>query len=477
VSPSTVARARWRLLVVDDEAAQRESMAAWLREDGYTVDTADSGERGIELYRASPYVLAFVDLRMPHGMDGIETLHELRRIDPAAAVILITAYATVDTAIRAIRDGAQEYIVKPCNPHELSLHVERLIRVHELQVENRLLRERLAGRRHFHDLVSRSPRMHEVFELIRNVASLRSTVLVQGESGTGKEMVARALHAAGDRKDGPFVAVPCAALSETLLESELFGHEKGAFTGATERRKGKFELADGGTLLLDEIGDVTPRLQAELLRVLQERTFFRVGGTEDVKVDVRVVAATHRDLRAAVRAGTFREDLFYRLDVIHLGLPPLRERMEDLPELVRLFVQRAAAEQGRPAPEVSEEATRRLMAHTWPGNVRELENAVERAMATTSGATIGPEAFRFLDPPPPPAPSIPDDLPLREVERRVIEATLRRTGGNVKAAAQSLRIDRSTLYDKMERYGLARPGGASAAGAADRSEPADGDAT
>jgi two-component system response regulator HydG len=299
--------------------------------------------------------------------------------------------------------------------------------------------------------------MHAIFELVRNVASLRSTVLVQGESGTGKEMIARALHAAGDRRDRPFVAVPCAALAESLLESELFGHERGAFTGASERRKGKFELADGGTILLDEIGDVTPRLQAELLRVLQERTFFRVGGNEEVKVDVRVVAATHRDLKAAVKEGTFREDLFYRLDVIHIEVPPLRERMEDLPELVRNFVVRSAVEQGRPAPEVDESAMKRLMTHTWPGNVRELENAVERAMATTFGPVIGAEAFAFLDPPRAAATDMPDDLPLREIEKRAIEATLRRTGGNVKAAAASLQIDRSTLYDKIERYGLTRP--------------------
>jgi DNA-binding NtrC family response regulator len=459
VTPDPNPRAQWRLLIVDDEHGQRESMAAWLREDGYTVHTAPSGERALELARQEPYVLYFVDLKMPHGMDGIETLRELRKLDPGAAVIIITAYAGVDTAIQAIREGAQEYIVKPCNPHELSLHVERLIRVHELQVENRLLRERLEGQFRFHDIVSRSPRMHEVFQLVRNVANHRSTVLIHGESGTGKEMVARALHAASDRRDHPFVAVPCAALAESLLESELFGYEKGAFTGANDRRKGKFELADGGTILLDEIGDITPKLQVELLRVLQERSFFRVGGTEEVKVDVRVVAATHRDLRAAVREGRFREDLFYRLDVIHIELPPLRDRMEDVPHLARHFVQLCAAEQGRKPPEVSEDALKRLMTHTWPGNVRELENAVERAMVTSSGDRLGAEAFAFLAPPPTAAGSweAPGDLPLREVEKRVIEAALRHTAGNVKAAAATLEIDRSTLYDKMEKYGISRP--------------------
>jgi len=300
--------------------------------------------------------------------------------------------------------------------------------------------------------------MHEIFELIRNVAALRSTVLVQGESGTGKEMIARAIHAASDRKQKPFIAVPCGALAETLLESELFGHEKGSFTGATDRRKGKFELADGGTILLDEIGDISPRLQVELLRVLQERRFYRVGGSEEIEVDVRVVAATNVDLQEAVREGRFRDDLYYRLNVITIHLPPLRERLEDVPLLARHFVESTAAELGKPVLELSPDALGVLMEYDWPGNVRELENAIERALATCRNERLGPEDFAFLHERAEERAKfeIPAHLSLREVEKKMIEATLQRTRGNVKAAAESLGIDRSTLYDKMRKFGIER---------------------
>jgi two-component system response regulator HydG len=452
-------KSRWRILVVDDEEAQRDSLAAWLREDGYRVQAVGSGERAIEEARKEPFAVYFVDLKMPPGMDGIETLRGLRAMDPEASVVIVTAYAAVDTAVAAIKEGAEEYVVKPFDPHEISLLAERLIRMRRLREENRILRERLRRRQAFHGITARSPRMQAVLELVRSVANLRSTVLVQGESGTGKEVVARAIHLAGSRKDRPFVAVPCAALAESLLESELFGHERGAFTGAAERRRGKFELADGGTLLLDEVGDVSPRLQAELLRVLQERRFFRVGGSEEVTVDVRVIAATHRDLREEVREGRFREDLYYRLNVITVQIPPLRERREDIPLLVEHFVARFAAEQGREPPAVADGALRRLLGHGWPGNVRELENAIERAMATNAGPELRIADFDFLAAAAEGAARdrVPGDLPLREIERRAIEATLRRTGGNVKAAAESLEIDRSTLYEKMRRYGVERP--------------------
>jgi DNA-binding NtrC family response regulator len=452
-------KSRWRILVVDDEPAQRDSLALWLRSDGYTVDTAASGERALEAARREPPAVCFVDLKMPGGMDGLETMRGLREADPRVAVVIVTAYATVDTAVAAIREGAAEYVVKPFDPHEISNLADRLVRVRRLEDENRILRDRLRKRFEFQGVVSRNPRMLALLDLVRGVADLRSTVLVQGESGTGKEVLARAIHAAGCRRGRPFVAVPCAALAESLLESELFGHEKGAFTGASDRRIGKFELADGGTLLLDEVGDVSPRLQAELLRVLQERRFFRVGGNEEIPVDVRVIAATHRDLRAAVEAGTFREDLYYRLNVINLHIPPLRERREDVPLLAERFVARCAAEQGKDAPALSESAVRRLVAHAWPGNVRELENAIERAMVTVSGPELRAADFEFLEPPRNGSarPAVPDDLPLREVERLVLEAVLRRTGGNVKAAAAVLEIDRTTLYDKMHRLGVARP--------------------
>ena len=272
---------------------------------------------------------------------------EIRRLHPEASVIIMTAYATVDTAITAMKEGAQEYIVKPCNPEEISLLVGRIIKVKNLQRENLILRQRLAKQYSFHDIISKNPKMHEIFELVREIASLRSTVLIQGESGTGKELVARAIHFSGDRAGKPFIAVSCAALAETLLESELFGHERGSFTGATERKRGKFELADGGTIFLDEIGDISPKLQVDLLRVLQERTFFRVGGSEEVRVDVRVIAATRVNLQEMVAAGTFRDDLFYRLNVINIRIPPLRERREDIPLLAHAFVERLSQEIGK----------------------------------------------------------------------------------------------------------------------------------
>ena len=389
-------RARWHILVVDDEEAMTESLAAWLREDGYTVDTASSGREAIEKARAREYAIYFVDLKMPGGLDGIETLMEIRKFQKEASVIVITAYATVDTAIAAMKEGAQEYVVKPCHPQEISLLVERIIRVKNLERENAILRRKLTRQYSFHDLVSKNPRMAEIFDLVREVASQRSTVLIQGESGTGKELVARAIHFSGDRGERPFVAVSCAALAETLLESELFGHEKGSFTGAIAQRKGKFELADGGTVFLDEIGDVSPKLQVDLLRVLQERRFFRVGGTTEIAVDVRVIAATHRDLAAEVREGRFRDDLYYRLNVINIRIPPLRERIEDVPLLAQEFLDRLSHELGREVSGISEEGLRVLMDHDWPGNVRELENAVERALVTCKTGILGALDFAFL---------------------------------------------------------------------------------
>ncbi len=452
-------RARWHILVVDDEEAMTESLAAWLREDGYTVETASSGREAIEKARAREYAIYFVDLKMPGGLDGIETMMEIRKLQPEASVIIITAYATVDTAIAAMKEGAQEYVVKPCHPQEISLLVERIIRVKNLQRENAILRRKLTRQYRFHDLVSKNARMAEIFELVREIASQRSTVLIQGESGTGKELVARAIHFSGDRGARPFVAVSCAALAETLLESELFGHERGSFTGAVAQKKGKFELADGGTLFLDEIGDISPKLQVDLLRVLQERRFFRVGGTSEIAVDVRVIAATHRDLVTEVREGRFRDDLFYRLNVINIRIPPLRERIEDVPLLAQEFLDRLAHELGREVSGLSEEALRLLMDHDWPGNVRELENAVERALVTCKSGVLDASDFAFLSRPKLPAAAgrgLPAGLTLQELEKEYIAATLVRLQGNVKGAAEALGIDRSTLYEKIKSYEIPR---------------------
>ena len=436
----------------------RTSLAAWLAEDGYEVETAASGREAIAMSAEREYAMYFIDLKMPPGIDGIETMMEIHRLRPDAAVVIITAYATVDTAITAMKEGAQEYIVKPCNPEEISLLVNRIIKVKNLQRENLILRKKLARQYTLADMISKNSRMQEVFALVRDVADLRSTVLIQGESGTGKELVARAIHSCGVRSGHPFVPVSCAALPETLLESELFGHEKGSFTGASERKKGRFELAHGGTLFLDEIGDIPLKVQVDLLRVLQERRFFRLGGTEEIEVDVRVIAATNRDLRQAVQQGTFRDELFYRLNVITITLPPLRERREDIPLLAHEFIERLAVEVGKEVDEISEGALKLLLDYRWPGNVRELENAIERAIVTTRSHVLLAEDFTFLASESGQSVgwSAPTDLTLDEVEKEVILATLRRTGGNVKEAAAILNIDRSTLYDRLRRYGVPR---------------------
>jgi DNA-binding NtrC family response regulator len=447
----------WPILIVDDEEIMCESMAAWLREDGYRVDTAPDGPRALGLARATDYAIYFVDLKMPGGMDGIETMMELRKFRQDASIIIMTAYATVDTAIQAMKEGAQEYIVKPCNPQEISILVSRILKVKKLQRENTILRKKLTRHYQHRDIITKNRRMEEILDLARDVASLRSTVLIRGESGTGKELIARAIHYSGDRASKPFITVSCAALTETLLESELFGYEKGAFTGANGQTRGKFELAEGGTILLDEIGDVSPKLQADLLRVLQERCFYRVGGSQEVRVDTRVIAATNKDLAEEVRQGRFRDDLFYRLNVIEIRIPPLRERREDVPLLAAHFVERLAHELGKEVGGISEEGLKLLMDYDWPGNVRELENVVERAIVTSRGSLLTEADFGWLTN----GASrgnwqVPGDISLAELERRAIIATLERTHGNVKEAAASLGVDRSTLYDKLKRYEIPR---------------------
>jgi DNA-binding NtrC family response regulator len=450
-------KSHWQILIVDDETVMCGSMAAWLREDGYTVDTAESGAAALELARAHTYAMCFVDLKMPGGMDGIETMMEIRRLQPETAVIIITAYATVDTAITALKEGALEYIVKPCNPEEISLLVERTIKVKNLQLENEILRKKLTKKYQFHDIITKNARMQDILTLTREIASLRSTVLIHGASGTGKELVARAIHYSGDRARQPFITLGCAALAETLLESELFGYEKGAFTGAGARTKGKFEMAASGTLFLDEIGDISPKLQADLLRVLQERRFYRVGGGEEVRVDARIIAATNKDLPAAVREGRFRNDLYYRLNVIEISIPPLCDRREDIPLLAAHFVERLSHELGRNVEGVTEGGLRTLLDYDWPGNVRELENAMERAIVTARAAMLSEEDFAFLRSAREPAPwVVPPNISLQDLERQAIAATLERTVGNIKEAAAVLGIDRSTLYEKIKRYGIPR---------------------
>ncbi len=451
-------RKNWEILVVDDDEIACESLAAWLREDGYPTDIALSGQEAINKAKEKEYALYFVDLKMPGGLDGIETMMKIRNMYPDASVIIITAHATVDTAITALKEGAQEYLVKPINPEEITLLVDRIIKVKNLQRQNILLRKKLTRQYSFHDIISKNQKMHDIFQLIRDIASLKSTVLIQGESGTGKELVARAIHYSGDRAKKPFVSVSCAALAETLLESELFGHEKGSFTGAASRKKGKFELADGGTIFLDEIGDISAKLQMDLLRVIQEKKFYRVGGSDEIQVDVRVIAATNRDLMKAVKNNEFREELFYRLNVINIQLPPLRERREDIPLLVRHFIDQISHELSKEVNDITENAMRVLMDYNWPGNVRELENTIERAIVTCKTDVLSEDDFTFISKAREMDEdwTVPTNETLQNVEQRVIEATLRRFEGNIKETATVLGIDRSTLYEKIKKYDIPR---------------------
>ena len=443
----------WPILVVDDEEVMCESMAAWLREDGYRVDTASNGQAALGLAKAADYAICFIDLKMPRGMDGIETMMEIHKTRPEASIIIITAYATVDTAIQAMKEGAQEYIVKPCNPQEISMLVSRILKLKKLQSENAILRKKITRQYRHHDIITKNPRMEEILGLTQEIASLRSTALIRGESGTGKELVARAIHFSGNRAEKPFIIVSCAALTETLLESELFGYEKGAFTGANGQAKGKFELADGGTIFLDEIGDISPKLQADLLRVLQERCFYRVGGNAEVEVDVRIIAATNKNLAQEVQQGRFREDLYYRLNVIEIRIPPLRERREDIPLLAEHFVQRISSELGKDISGISAAALKLLIAHDWAGNVRELENVIERAIVTCRNGMLDEQDFSWLQRHPGASQNweVPE-IALDELERRAIVAALERKHGNIKEASAALGIDRSTLYDKLKRY-------------------------
>ncbi|HEX6974163.1 MAG TPA: sigma-54 dependent transcriptional regulator [Vicinamibacterales bacterium] len=443
-----------RILIVDDEEIVRESLSGWLEKDGYTVAIAPDGPTAVEMMGRDAWSILLVDMKMP-GMDGLQVLAEARKLQPSAAVVIMTAYATVETAVSAMKIGAYDYLVKPFDPEELTLMIQKIVKQDELVRENEALRRALKRDYHFRDLISKSSGMQTVFDLARTAARSQSTILILGESGTGKELLARAIHAESPRASAPFVAVSCAALTETLLESELFGHEKGAFTGAAARRRGTFETAQGGTLFLDEIGDISPKLQVDLLRVLETRTFCRVGGNEQISVDVRIVAATNKDLQKAVAAGEFRDDLFYRLNVIPITLPPLRERREDIPLLVEHFIDRMAAELGRKSDGISRDAMAMLMSYPFPGNVRELRNIVERAMVCASGPILQVTDFGLAQA----AAQAAAPASLEEVEHRHIAAILEHCGGNVSQAARILDIDRVTLYNKIKKYGLREPAG------------------
>jgi two-component system response regulator HydG len=449
-----------RILVTDDELSMRESLAAWLSKGGYAVETAASGEEALEALEARPFDLMLLDVKMP-GLDGLAVLERVRERHPDLQVIMITAYGSIETAVQAMKQGARDYLLKPFDPEHLMLVVERLVEHLRLKRQHELLQTRVALQADpgLEDMVAASPPMQRVLELIHDVAAVDTPVLITGETGTGKELAARAIHALSERRYAPFVAINCGAQAESLLESELFGHEKGAYTGAVRARRGRIEMARDGTLFLDEIGDVPEKMQVDLLRVLEDKRFSRVGGNTPVETDFRLVSATHRDLAARVSEGAFREDFFYRVNVITLALPPLRERGEDIELLAQRFCERYARELGKPIAGFTPEALRLLNRHPWPGNVRELKNVVERAVVVGRSERIGAAELSFLPfgQQEPSRSGTDPFLTLNEVEIRHITATLEALDWNVTRAAEALGINRATLTRKLKRHGIQRP--------------------
>jgi DNA-binding NtrC family response regulator len=441
-----------RVLVVDDEPMVCLALTNWLEEENYFAQAVEDGPQAIGAVREENWDIVLLDLRMP-GMDGMEVLKQVKEIAPQTVVIMMTAYASIPGAVQAMQEGAYDYIVKPLDVDQLTLMLQRIVEHQQLITENILLRKRLTEQYEYEDIIGRSEAMQEVFEMIKAVTDTNATVLITGETGTGKELVARAIHSNSSQRYGPFVATSCGALPETLLESELFGYEKGAFTGADRTKKGRFELAHGGTLFLDEVGDISIKTQIKLLRVLQEKSFSRLGGTEPIKVDVRLVSATNRDLVAAIEDGSFRSDLYYRLNVVTIQLPPLRERKDDVPLLAAHFINKYNVEFNKKFDRVNRKAMDFLMDYHWPGNVRELENVIERAIVIAQGPEVKIDHLPFCNVEATPT----EDLQsLQEVERLHIEKMLQRNDWNIAKTARLLNIDRSTLHKKIKKFDLER---------------------
>ncbi|HKU25595.1 MAG TPA: sigma-54 dependent transcriptional regulator, partial [Candidatus Sulfotelmatobacter sp.] len=429
------------ILIVEDEAKMRRLLELNLGEEGFTTFTSEDAETGLKLLRDNSIDLVVTDLKLP-GMNGLEFLQAVKRQNAALPVVVMTAFGSVETAVEAMKAGASDYVLKPFSLAEMRMVIHKELDVRNLREENRSLREAL-GKRYSHpNIVARSPKMQEVLATVERVAPTNATVLLGGESGVGKDLIARAIHEKSRRATGPFLKINSTAIPENLLESELFGYEKGAFTGAVASKPGKFELADKGTLFLDEIGDVPPATQVKLLRVLQEREFERLGGTKTIKVDVRLIAATNKDLREALEQGTFREDLYYRLNVVPIDIAPLRERKEDIPELVKLFISRCDAESGKEMEGITPQALQMLVNYHWPGNVRELQNIVERACALAKGPMLQAEDIH-LDIRPSKATNgapafLPDGMTLEQWEDEMVQEALRRAHGNKSQAARLL---------------------------------------
>lgn len=450
---------REKILVVDDEQSHRTMLKAVLTKEGYDISEADDGISAIRTVEAEAFDLILMDIRMT-DMDGIEAIGEIKKMSPSIPVVMMTAYASVKTAVEALKSGAYDYLTKPLDIDELKILIKKALEHYRLQEENVFLKERLADRFDFSRIIGKSRRMKELFENLSLIAPSDATILIYGESGTGKELVANAVHQNSPRAQNPFIKVSCAALPETLLESELFGHERGAFTGALNRKAGRFQLADGGTLFLDEVNVMSSATQVKLLRVLQEREFEPLGSTKTIHVDIRLIAATNKELEVEVKEGRFREDLFYRLNVVPIRLPPLRERKEDIPLLAEHFFKVYQEKNKRSIKGFLPKTVDTLMRYDWPGNIRELENVIERAVLLCRSEYISP-----IDLPPPLQEtqgveqlrvSISPGMTLEEVEREVIVQTLQETEGNRTQTAQILGISRKTLQNKLKEYGLER---------------------
>ncbi|HEV8181742.1 MAG TPA: sigma-54 dependent transcriptional regulator [Candidatus Angelobacter sp.] len=452
------------ILIVEDEPRMRRLLEISLGEDGHSVQTAGDAESGLVHLRKEPIDLVVTDLKLP-GMNGLEFLHEGKRLNATLPFIVMTAYGSVETAVDAMKAGASDYVLKPFTMAEMKLVINKELDVQQVRDENRRLKEALGKRYHFQNIVGRSKKMQEVLALVERVAPTHSTVLIGGESGVGKDLIARAIHQNSRRAGGPFIKINSTAIPDTLFESELFGFERGAFTGALASKPGKFELADKGTLFLDEIGDVPAPIQVKLLRVLQEREFERLGGTKTLKVDIRMIAATNRDLRAALEEGTFREDLYYRLNVVPIDIPPLREHKEDIPELVDHFLARFAADNEKEIEGSTPAAVSVLMEYHWPGNVRQLENSVERAVALSSGRVIDVDDIH-LDSTHgkgsvasgAPDQLLPEGMTLEQWEDNMIKEALRRANGNKSQAARLLGLSRNALRYRLSKLGVADEG-------------------
>ena len=438
---------RPKILVVDDEDIVRESLRDWLDGVGYKVDIAESADKALRIIKQKKIKIMIADLIMP-GMNGIELMKKAREIVPTISTVIITAHGTIQTAITAIKEGAYDYVEKPFCPEKVELLIKNLVEHQDLIEENISLRRKIEDRFHFEGIIAKSPKMLKIIELIKTVAPTNATILIIGKTGTGKEVIARAIHHQSPRRNRPFIATSCAALPESLLESEFFGHERGSFTGAVERKKGKFEAGDKGTLFLDEIGEINANIQIHLLRVLEEKKITRVGGNEEINVDVRVIAATNRNLKASIEQGRFREDLYYRLNVVTIDLPPLKDRMEDILPLAEHFLKKYAEENSKRIKTFSDDVVKFMLNYSWPGNVRELENMIERGVILSKNTAI------TLD-------ELPQDIihptpgegkTVEAVARNHIINVLEETKGNITKAANILGIRRMTLYNKLKKY-------------------------